>query len=100
MFVIAGLFFKLGVFSMHHWMPDVYDGSGIFGTLVLGTISKITALILLVRFTYYLWPTMLLNSESYFVAFCSFAIASLLLGMFHNLYQQNLKLVEQKTLIK
>lgn len=90
-FVIAGLFFKLGVFSMHHWMPDVYDGSGIFGTLVLGTISKVTALILLVRFTFYLWPTMLLNVESYYFAFISFAIASLLLGMFHNLYQQNLK---------
>lgn len=45
--VIAGVMFKLGVFPMQFWIPDVYQGAPTHVTFFLATLSKATGFSLL-----------------------------------------------------
>ena len=48
--VLGGFFFKLAVFPMHFWVPDVYQGSSNETTAFIATIPKFAAVALLIRF--------------------------------------------------
>lgn len=49
-FVVAALAFKLGLAPFHMWIPDVYEGSTMAVTTIIGTVTKIAALVFTLRF--------------------------------------------------
>lgn len=49
--VLAGIFFKLAVFPMHFWVPDIYQGASNETTGFIATVPKLAAVALLIRFT-------------------------------------------------
>jgi len=49
--VLAGFFFKLGLFPFHFWLPDVYQGASNETTTFIAAIPKLGAVALLIRVT-------------------------------------------------
>ncbi len=49
--VFAGFFYKLALFPMHFWVPDVYEGAGNETTAFIATIPKLIGVALLIRLT-------------------------------------------------
>lgn len=52
LFILMGLFFKLGLAPFHFWIPDVYQGSSWLVVYILAVVSKVSILGVLVRLTY------------------------------------------------
>lgn len=48
--LLCGFFYKLALFPMHFWTPDVYQGAANETTSFVATLPKIGAVILLLRF--------------------------------------------------
>ncbi len=48
--VLAGFFYKLAVFPLHFWVPDVYQGASNETTAFIATLPKFGAVALLIRF--------------------------------------------------
>jgi NADH-quinone oxidoreductase subunit N len=48
---LTGFFFKLSLFPMHFWAPDIYEGASNTTTTFIGTVPKIAATALLIRIT-------------------------------------------------
>lgn len=48
--ILGGFFFKLAVFPMHFWVPDIYQGASNETTGFIATIPKFGAVALLIRF--------------------------------------------------
>lgn len=46
---LTGVFFKLSLFPMHFWAPDIYEGSSNVTTTFIATLPKIAATALLIR---------------------------------------------------
>lgn len=46
---MAGFFFKLSLFPLHFWAPDVYEGASNSTTSFIATVPKIAAAALLIR---------------------------------------------------
>lgn len=47
--VLAGFFFKLGLFPFHFWLPDVYQGAANETTAFIAAVPKLAAVALLIR---------------------------------------------------
>lgn len=47
--VLGGFFFKLAVFPMHFWVPDIYQGAANETTGFIATVPKLGAVALLIR---------------------------------------------------
>ncbi|BHH82718.1 NADH-quinone oxidoreductase subunit N [Desulforhopalus sp. 52FAK] len=47
--VLAGFFYKLAIFPLHFWVPDVYEGAGNETTAFIAAIPKVAAVAVLVR---------------------------------------------------
>ncbi len=50
MMVLGGFFYKLAVFPMHFWVPDIYQGASNETTGFIATVPKLGAVALLIRF--------------------------------------------------
>ena len=48
---LTGFFFKLSLFPMHFWAPDIYEGASNTTTTFIATIPKIAAVAILIRLT-------------------------------------------------
>jgi NADH-quinone oxidoreductase subunit N len=48
--MLTGFFFKLAMFPMHFWTPDIYEGSANETTAYIATLPKIAAIALIIRF--------------------------------------------------
>ncbi len=48
--VMSGFFYKLGVFPLHFWVPDIYQGASNETTGFIATVPKLGAVALLIRF--------------------------------------------------
>jgi NADH-quinone oxidoreductase subunit N len=48
--VLAGFFYKLAVFPLHFWVPDIYEGASNETAGFIATIPKFGAVALLIRF--------------------------------------------------
>lgn len=48
--VLAGFLYKLAVFPMHFWVPDIYQGASNETTAFIATLPKFGAVALLIRF--------------------------------------------------
>lgn len=86
--IIVGIGFKLGVVPFHMWTPDVYEGAPAPVTAFIATVSKGGMVVLLVRFftqvNGYRFPVLV-------GSFTIIAIASMFVGNFLALRQQNVK---------
>ncbi len=47
--VLAGFFYKLALFPLHFWVPDVYEGSSNETTAFIAAVPKLAAVALLIR---------------------------------------------------
>ncbi|MDI6725793.1 MAG: NADH-quinone oxidoreductase subunit N [Smithellaceae bacterium] len=47
--VLVGFFFKLSLFPLHFWTPDIYEGSSNTSATFIATIPKLAAAALLIR---------------------------------------------------
>jgi len=86
--VLAGLGFKLSVVPFHMWTPDVYQGAPTPVTGFLATVSKGAVFVALTRF--YL-DGQLYQYESLIMALSVVAMASMLVGNWLALRQDNIK---------
>jgi len=48
--ILAGFFYKLALFPMHFWVPDIYEGASNETTGFVATVPKLGAVALLIRF--------------------------------------------------
>lgn len=48
--VLAGFFYKVAVFPLHFWVPDIYQGASNETTGFIATVPKLAAVALLIRF--------------------------------------------------
>lgn len=48
--VLAGFFYKLALFPMHFWVPDIYEGASNETTAFIAAVPKIAAVAMLIRF--------------------------------------------------
>lgn len=87
-FIVAGLCFKLGLVPFHMWVPDVYEGSSLVVTSFIGSITKIAAVVFVLRFLIAGFAS--LNVE-WSQMLLILAIASLFIGNVVAIKQTNIK---------
>lgn len=63
-FVLAGLFFKLGLVPFHMWLPDVYMGAPTSVVALIATIPKIAIAIVLCRFLFGVYHNLFLDWQN------------------------------------
>jgi len=84
----VGMTFKVGAAPFHFWAPDVYEGSPTLITSFMATVGKVAAFAAFYR---------LMNScfgeveQIWKTTFTIFAIATIVIGNFTALYQDNVK---------
>jgi NADH-quinone oxidoreductase subunit N len=86
--VLAGLGFKLSVVPFHMWTPDVYQGAPTPVTGFLATVSKGAVFVALARFYQ---EGQLYQYDSLIMALSVVAMASMLVGNWLALRQENIK---------
>lgn len=88
--VLIGIAFKLSVVPLHFWAPDVYEGAPTPVTAFLSTGPKIAGFALLIKFIVVINS---LNIASFDInlMLASMAIASMVLGNFAAIWQNNTK---------
>ncbi len=77
--MILSLFFKLSLFPLHFWIPDIYEGSSSDILGVLATLPKISIMSLILQ----------LNLPFEFLMWC--AIGSIIIGSFGGFNQSKIK---------
>jgi len=87
-FVITGIFFKLGAAPFHMWAPDVYQGAPTSVTLFLGTAAKIATFGLVLRLLIDAMPTLDMQWQQILIVI---SIASMAIGNVVAIVQKNLK---------
>ncbi len=85
--VLGGFFYKLAVFPMHFWVPDIYEGASNETTGFIATVPKLGAVALLIRFMTLPTgqPELLVN------LFIVLALCSMFYGNLSALVQKDLK---------
>ena len=87
MMVLAGFFYKLGIFPFHFWVPDVYEGASNETTAFIASVPKIAAVALLIRFV------SMVNGEGQIIAniLMACAVFSMFYGNLSALVQTDIK---------
>jgi NADH-quinone oxidoreductase subunit N len=86
--IVTGFGFKLAVVPFHLWTPDVYEGAPAPVTAYIATVSKGAMFALLLRFFYRSGAH---DLAPVFIVFSIIAIASMIVGNFLALLQNNVK---------
>ena len=85
--ILAGFFYKLAVFPMHFWVPDVYEGASNETTGFIATVPKLGAVALLIRFM-----TLPSGQPEFLVQFLgAVAVCSMFYGNLCALVQKDIK---------
>lgn len=87
-FVIVGIGFKLALVPFHLWTPDIYAGASAPVSAFVATISKGAVLVFLLRFYLNLNDGI---HQSLWITFAVIAVASMLIGNWLALRQNNVK---------
>lgn len=87
-FIVAGLVFKLGLVPFHMWIPDVYEGASLAATIVIGTITKLAALVFIIRF---LINGLIVLSYQWSIMLALLGVLSLFIGNVVAIAQTNIK---------
>ncbi len=82
--VLAGFFYKLALFPLHFWVPDVYEGAANETTAFIAAVPKLAAVALLIRIV------TLINAETEVIV--NILVVCALLSMFYG----NLSALVQK----
>jgi NADH-quinone oxidoreductase subunit N len=86
--IMIGLSFKLAVAPFHFWAPDVYHGSPTLITAFMATVVKIAGIAAFYR----LFDICFINVSGLWVkTLLVFSVATILVGNFAGLYQNNMK---------
>jgi NADH-quinone oxidoreductase subunit N len=86
--IVVGVGFKLAVVPFHLWTPDVYEGAPAPVTAFVATASKGAMVALMLR---YFYTSGSLSNTAVFWAFAVIAGASMIVGNFLALFQNNVK---------
>lgn len=84
--MLCGIFYKLALFPMHFWMPDIFVGAAHETTAFVATIPKIAATALLIRVVSLCGP-----SEQLTTMLAIMAVVSMTLGNLLALAQDDVK---------
>lgn len=87
-FMLVGIFFKLGAAPFHMWAPDVYEGSPTAVTLFLGSAPKIAAFALAIRLLVDAMPSISTEWQQVIIVI---ALVSMAWGNIVAIVQTNLK---------
>jgi NADH-quinone oxidoreductase subunit N len=87
-FVLAGLVFKIAAVPFHMWTPDVYEGAPTPVTAYFASAAKISAMAMVIRVILGAFPGVTAEWQQIVVAV---ALASMALGAFAAIGQQNIK---------
>jgi NADH-quinone oxidoreductase subunit N len=87
-FIVAGLVFKLGLVPFHMWVPDVYEGSQLAATTIIGSVTKLAGVVFIIRF---LIGGLVLLSSQWSVMLAMLAFLSLFIGNIVAIAQTNIK---------
>jgi NADH-quinone oxidoreductase subunit N len=88
LFILLGLFFKIGAAPFHFWLPDVYEGAPNNITAFFAITPKIAYIGLLIRFIF----DILLDISSFFeIIFYISSIFSMFIGALAALQQKKIK---------
>ncbi|PIY21333.1 MAG: NADH-quinone oxidoreductase subunit N [Deltaproteobacteria bacterium CG_4_10_14_3_um_filter_60_8] len=85
--VMAGFFYKLGVFPMHFWVPDVYQGASNETTAFIASVPKLAAVALLIRLVTLVMPA----DHNMPLLLTVLAVGSMLYGNLLALVQKDIK---------
>jgi NADH-quinone oxidoreductase subunit N len=85
--VLTAMFFKVSAAPFHMWTPDVYEGSATISTTFFATVAKFTTVMALLN----VFSTVILGWPGIEKIFIFVALASLAVGSFGAIFQQNLK---------
>lgn len=88
LFILMGLFFKLGLVPFHFWIPDVYQGSSWLVVYILAVVSKVSILGVLVRLIYQVFD---FDFEMVSLILVLLGILSIVVGTLSALRQRSLK---------
>ncbi len=85
--VLAGFFYKLALFPLHFWVPDVYEGSSNETTAFIAVVPKLAAVALLIRLVTLVTPDGNVMTKVLMVC----AILSMFYGNLSALVQKDIK---------
>lgn len=85
--VLAGFFFKLGLFPFHFWLPDVYQGAANETTAFIASVPKLAAVALLIRVSALVMP----ESQAVSGLLGALAVVSMFYGNLLALVQKDIK---------
>ena len=86
--ILIGIGFKLAVVPFHMWTPDVYEGAPAPVTAYVATVSKGAVVAILLRLFY---GMEIQGTPALFWSFAAISIASMVVGNFLALLQDNVK---------
>jgi NADH-quinone oxidoreductase subunit N len=78
MMMLCGIFYKLALFPMHFWMPDIFVGAAHETTAFVATVPKIAATALLIRVMTLSGPSAQLSTMLAIMAVLSMTLGNLL----------------------
>lgn len=88
LFILIGLFFKMGAAPFHFWLPDVYEGAPNNISAFFAIVPKIAFVGILIRFMF----DILIDISSFFeIFFLISAILSMFIGSLAALQQKKIK---------
>ena len=87
-FLLAGLAFKISAAPFHMWTPDVYEGAPTSVTALFAIVPKLAAIALLIRVFY---EPFIGLQETWIQIVWILAVASMVVGAFAALTQENIK---------
>lgn len=86
--ILGGFFYKLAVFPMHFWVPDIYQGAANETTGFIATVPKLGAVAMLIRF---MTLTDGIDHQIMTNLFIVLALASMFYGNLSALVQKDVK---------
>ncbi|MCG8472449.1 MAG: NADH-quinone oxidoreductase subunit N, partial [Desulfobacterales bacterium] len=87
--MLSGFFFKLAMFPMHFWAPDVYEGSANETAGFVATLPKVGAVALLIRLISLIGGETGIGDFNWLLA--AFAVFSMVIGNLSALVQEDVK---------
>lgn len=87
-FLLAALAFKISAAPFHMWTPDVYEGAPTSVTAFFAIVPKVAALALIIRLLFVPFEAL---SEHWFQMIWILSFASMMVGAFAALRQDNIK---------
>jgi NADH-quinone oxidoreductase subunit N len=85
--ILAGFFYKVALFPMQFWVPDVYEGAGNEATAFIATVPKVVGTALLIRIASLLPP----SGQEVTWVLGSCAVISMFYGNLAALVQKDMK---------